>query len=133
MKLPIDPFSDAYWPGADFKPAEQPSETVLNGDVTLPQRQPLQARPNIAINGTVNILQGKSVKKAKVDKPADQAPRLLGGPELEAFKTVVSGSEHNKTVLLGLLKKRSALACSLKFYTADRISQIPKSDEGRTI
>lgn len=62
-----------------------------------------QTRP--VPQAVANLARSASDKPAKVDKPATSS-RLLVGPELEAFKIEVGGSEHNKTVLIGLLKKR---------------------------
>lgn len=72
--------------------------------MTPPNQLPLQNKPNTAISGIVNVLSGSSVRSNK-EKPTS-AVRLLSGPELDAFKAAVNGSEHNKTVLVGLLKKR---------------------------
>ena len=52
-----------------------------------------------------NLDRSASDKSVKVDKPATPS-RLLAGADLEAFKVEVGGSEHNKAVLVGLLKKK---------------------------
>lgn len=80
-------------------------EAANNTLMPAPARPPLQEWPDSAINGTINTLQATSVNKSKSEKPKATS-KILTGPELDAFKQEIDGSEHNKAVLVGLLKKK---------------------------
>ena len=116
VRNPIDPFSDEYWPRQVSKPhivqaiqasqAVQPEAPEKNttADTTALSGSHGTLRP-VLTNGND---QSGPAQTDKIGKPAKflSSARLLTGPELAIFKQEVAGSDHNKAVLVGLLKKR---------------------------
>jgi len=100
-KLPIDPFSTAYWLESLLTIHKISAQNVAS------PRPPLQARPNGASATLTNFLGSpgpQETAKAKPPKAAKQNVRLLDGEDLAAFKVAVDGSELKKIGLLSVLK-----------------------------
>lgn len=93
--LPIDPFSDSYWPSKAKVDDEDVDGNAENN------RVPLQPRPNIAINSV--LLPNNETNKISKSK---KQLRLLAGQELVDFKQIVDGSDLTKQGLLAIAKKK---------------------------
>lgn len=100
-KLPIDPFSTAYWAEASGHALSASASRDLDCDASA--RMPLQPRLDVS-NGSLGI-QIAEAGKVKAFKVSKGPPRLLTGTDLNIFKDHVRDSVHNKLGLLNILKK----------------------------
>lgn len=102
-KLPIDPFSTAYW--VDSVAAQSGVATSVEALGSNQSRTPLQLRLD-ATNAPLSTMNPESsMSKPKARKVPKGLPRLLSGEDLERFKSYVRGSVHNQIGLLAILKK----------------------------
>ncbi|KAI9791609.1 MAG: chromatin assembly factor-I (CAF-I) p90 subunit [Peltula sp. TS41687] len=112
QQLPIDPYSVSYWQSS---PLSKTTSTT-NGDMSKeaarkalypmdPPRVPLHTfnRANVTVNQLAFV---DSTGKAILPNPSTQGKRMISSEYLDAFKTVVQGSDLTKAGLIEVLKKR---------------------------